>query len=91
MRRRVAGGSCSSWWAQAGDVPAWLGVVGLSAAVLSFATGVGGLLLALSSSLPRSQKRTIIFLCLPGILTPIWLLIAIMSLASHLSTAGFVA
>jgi hypothetical protein len=45
--------------------------------------GIVGIALTLSSSLPRDQKRVWTLLSLPGMLTPIWLLVAAAGLGSQ--------
>jgi len=54
------------------------------ALICAFITGLLGMILTFCSALPGERKRTLALLSLPGILCPVWLLIAIMSLASEM-------
>jgi len=68
----------SSDWSRA------LAVVFYSALAGAFFAGITGLVLAMSSSLPRDTKRVLAVLSLVGITCPVWLLIAIVSLVSQM-------
>ena len=90
---------CAIGFVLASNVCLWgaLGVVGSHARFWSLALtafvwfcfagtivfGVVGIALTLSSSLPRDQRRVGALLSLPGILTPVWLLIAYAGLGSQ--------
>jgi hypothetical protein len=54
-----------------------------TALALAFVTGILGMVLTLCSSLPKDKKRLLAALSLPGILCPVWILLAVISLASE--------
>ena len=60
-------------------------VLGFLALLGAFVGGLVGLVLTLASSLPRDRKRQMVVMSLPGILCPVWLVIAVFELASQMN------
>jgi hypothetical protein len=71
-------GSHARSWSKALTALCWFSVAG------AIVFGVVGIVLALSSSLPPDQRRVWALMSLPGILAPVWLLIAYAGLGSQM-------